>query len=333
MSAASRSAAGQPRRFGALALALALGGLFVPEAARGYVRESTGRGLCLWWGRSGSPAWAPDDAYWLNGRKVTWQLSTARQPSGCATFGEAQALVRTAFAQWSEATAAGDALPCTDVTFIEGPTTDSITVGHDGAHVIVWRSGSCAAVVPQNDPCLTTGGCGNIYNCWESDGTHGANVLALTWLIYDTTNGEILDADMELQDTSAADPGSGAYFTCTPRAWAGGANLCIGPPFDKTDCTWIDVGNTVTHEVGHIVGLDHAPDPDVTMAPTAAPGELSKRQLHPDDIAGVCAIYPRGRPTSTCYGPAQGCGCGGPGAGGALLPLLPLLLRRRGRRR
>jgi hypothetical protein len=47
-------------------------------------------------------------------------------------------------------------------------------------------------------------------------------------------------------------------------------------------------------------------------------GDLAKRTLSPDDVAGVCAIYPS----------AGGCGSG-PGAGpGALAALLALLALR-----
>jgi Matrixin len=304
-------------RGAALALALAA----APASA--YVREATGAGdRCLWLGRGGPPRWAPERVWWLGGRSLTWTLSTRHQPSGCATFAEVQALVRGAFAQWSGATRSGEAQPCTDLDLVEGPTTDAFAIGQDEQNLLVWRSGNCADVAPAGDPCLTEGGCGNRYNCWEAENPdHGVNVLALTWLIYDTRSGEILDADMELHDTGAANLAAGAYYTCTPQAWTAPASPCPRPFFGRTDCTWVDVGNTVTHEVGHIVGLDHVAEPAATMAATAQPGEVSKRQLHGDDVAGVCAIYPRGQATATCYAPPGGCGCGG-GPAGALLPLL-----------
>ena len=55
--------------------------------------------------------------------------------------------------------------------------------------------------------------------------------------------------------------------------------------------TW-DVQNTITHEAGHVLGLDHDAVPDSTMEFEAEAGDINKRDLHPDDIEGLCAIYP-----------------------------------------
>ncbi|HEX9398667.1 MAG TPA: peptidase M10, partial [Anaeromyxobacter sp.] len=69
--------------------------------------------------------------------------------------------------------------------------------------------------------------------------------------------------------------------------------------------------------------LAHAPSSTVTMFATTSPGELEKRSLSADDVAGVCAIYPD---------PSGGCGCGrGEGAGAASLLVASLALRRRRR--
>jgi hypothetical protein len=324
------------RQGAALALLLAAG----PAAA--YERTAGAGGLCLWWGT----------------RSVPFSLSTARTPSGCAAFADAQALVRQGFAQWTGAARPGEAA-CTDFAFVECDTTGSFAVGRDAQNLVVFRHRSCAEVAP-GDPCHSTGGCGNIYDCWEADGAHGAGTLALTWTSYDTSTGEIVDADIELQDwnDSTAAPG-GWYYTCVPASWAAAAPaVCAGSFFGRTDCAYIDVGNTVTHESGHVLGLDHpcvagasCVDPDATMAATASAGEVSKRMLALDDVDGVCAIYPAALPTSTCLAQppapgahrdrvcphparASGCGCGGgPGSLAAVWPVLLYLARRRITRR
>lgn len=54
----------------------------------------------------------------------------------------------------------------------------------------------------------------------------------------------------------------------------------------------VDLRNTMTHEVGHFIGLDHTDVTDATMFATAPIGEIAKRTLHQDDIAGVCHVYP-----------------------------------------
>ncbi len=72
-----------------------------------------------------------------------------------------------------------------------------------------------------------------------------------------------------------------------------------------------DVIGTITHEIGHVVGLDHTNVTDATMFPTAAPGLCPCRTLKQDDINGVCAIYPSGtnpgggKAGATCSVPAD----------------------------
>ncbi len=55
----------------------------------------------------------------------------------------------------------------------------------------------------------------------------------------------------------------------------------------------MDVGHIATHEVGHVLGLDHSSVSGAVMWPTARPGDLSNRKLHSDDSAGLSALYPR----------------------------------------
>lgn len=53
-----------------------------------------------------------------------------------------------------------------------------------------------------------------------------------------------------------------------------------------------DMFGTVTHEVGHLIGLDHTNVQNATMFPTASPGLCPCRTLKQDDINGVCSLYP-----------------------------------------
>jgi len=93
--------------------------------------------------------------------------------------------------------------------------------------------------------------------------------VAFTAVTYNKDDGLILDADIELNEQDYA-------FTTTP---------------DKEHFK-IDLQNTLTHEVGHVAGLDHSSDSESTMYFKAAPGESSKRTLGPDDIEGLCTLYP-----------------------------------------
>jgi MYXO-CTERM domain-containing protein len=87
----------------------------------------------------------------------------------------------------------------------------------------------------------------------------------------------------------------------------------------------MDLRNTLTHEVGHFVGLAHARDPAATMDASTQMREVEKRTLAADDVDGVCAIYPAEDD--------GGCGCGSGGAAGALALLVAALALRRPRRR
>ncbi|MEY3012775.1 MAG: hypothetical protein RIT45_1510 [Pseudomonadota bacterium] len=95
-----------------------------------------------------------------------------------------------------------------------------------------------------------------------------SHVIALTLVAADNKSGLIGDADI-LVNT--------AHKT-----------FCVAP-----DCAIgrYDLQNTVTHEVGHLLGLDHSLVSEATMFGGAPPQETSKRDLDPDDVAGVCTAY------------------------------------------
>ena len=111
----------------------------------------------------------------------------------------------------------------------------------------------------------------------RADWPHQRGVIAVTTVTFcNSTSGEdcpdagvVLDADIELN----------------------------GHEFDFTTTriptrVRFDIANTVTHEIGHFVGLDHTPVDEATMFASAPPGEVRKASLHEDDIDGFCAIYP-----------------------------------------
>lgn len=93
--------------------------------------------------------------------------------------------------------------------------------------------------------------------------------FALTSVTYNPRTGQIVDADLEIN--------SEIYF------------LNVGDPVDPN---LADLKNTLVHEVGHFVGMDHSTVPRATMYASADLGETMKRDLAPDDIDGICASYP-----------------------------------------
>jgi hypothetical protein len=176
--------------------------------------------------------------------------------------------VRISYQHWTD-------VACSDFTFLDQGVTADGRAGYnwrdpgDNRNVVVWREGN------PDDP----------VDGWP----HQRGALAITTVTFNSRSGKILDADIELNGA----PGASREFRFA---------ACPPPP---ASCTDIDVENTVTHEVGHVVGLDH-PLPgtpgaaDTTMFASAPPGETKKRSLAQDDVDGICAIYPAGRPTTPC---------------------------------
>jgi hypothetical protein len=104
--------------------------------------------------------------------------------------------------------------------------------------------------------------------------------LAITTVTYVTTTGELLDADVEVNDASMALSACDPSETCVVR---------------------VDLQNMMTHEFGHVLGLDHPPGNLATMAATSSQGDLEKRTLSDDDVAGICTLYPSGSLPGECY--------------------------------
>jgi MYXO-CTERM domain-containing protein len=192
---------------------------------------------------------------------------------------------------------------------------------------------------------------------------HDPLLLALTSVFARATDGEIVDADIELnavnfQWTNIPDSG------VNPRQGAA------------------DLANVLTHELGHLLGLSDncaaagAPTPPLddtgkpappcdtapaalregTMFPGTVPDDIGKRTLAPDDVAAVCALFPLYSPPDAGAagdalitigasdagpspppmpaGKSSGCQVGGGASGGpwAALAVALLALRRRRRR-
>lgn len=188
---------------------------------------------------------------------------------------------------------------CSDFVFTRGEDRPNPLVGYVEAtdenprptneNVILFREVSCLDAVEQGDPCWEDGTCGNAYQCWE----HGEGVIGLTTSTYSLRTGHVLDADIEL---NASLPGGFLFTTVSSPP-------CEGIP--STSCVAMDLQNTMTHELGHVVGLDHVTTPGSTMEATAPPGETRKRILDVGSAEGFCSIYPRGLPPTQCLEPVE----------------------------
>jgi MYXO-CTERM domain-containing protein len=291
--------------------------LFAASApAFAYKRSVNTGNVCIWWSSRGH----------------SFQIDALGTPDVPAV--QAFTAIRKSFQTWAD-------VACSDLSFPDqGLSMDprdrvvGYFPGRYNRNLVLWRTRFCGngkngGVVPPGDGCLTEGGCANAYDCWD----HGDGVIATTTTTSNRFTGQINDTDIEVNDSVGSD---GSKFTFT--AVDGGP--CVDAT--QTGCVRIDIQNTITHEAGHTLGLDHTTDPNATMYATAPEGETSKRVLGSDDIQGICDIYPRGARTSTCdddpitltpTGSSNGgCGCShaqtGPGATLAALAVF-LLSRRR----
>lgn len=167
---------------------------------------------------------------------------------------------------------------------------------------------------------------------------YDAMAAAITTVFYvdhpgQSNDGAIVDADVELN-------GINFTFVQEPSTMA-----------PRTGTNLADFENTLTHELGHLMGLDHtcrdsatpanavddtgAPPPDcraipaaqrdkiteATMYNLAVPGEIKKRSPEADDVAGICAAYPTAKDPKKCaptnlkdFETSGGCTMGGRGA-------------------
>ncbi len=259
------------RRAAALALVCAS---FVASAQEGgFLRTRVpGKELCLHWSAR---------RYVYN-----YHSSGSTQTPGTAEF----VAMESAFDSWRAL-----AKDCSDFVFESGPMVGTAVVGYDrdstdNTNVIVFRERHCRAVVPENDPCWADGrtACGNKYQCWDN----GDRVIALTTSTFSTVTGIVFDSDIEF---NAAPDELGERFLFTTIS---------GPPCEPEAqsalCSATDVQNTLTHEIGHVIGLDHVEVSGSTMEPTAPIGETQKRVLDEGTRAGFCRIYPKAQPTPPC---------------------------------
>ncbi len=145
-----------------------------------------------------------------------------------------------------------------------------------------------------------------VHEGWSERMGHDPEAFALTTTFFLLESGQIVDADMELNEEDWD------FAVCPPEG-------CMDGSVEMPNS--VDLENTITHEAGHFFGLAHNEVEDSTMWACADAGEVFKRDLESDDVEGICTIYgpdslpdscrfePRGGFDPYCAEDREDCGC------------------------
>jgi len=238
----------------------------LPLAARrahGYVRSRSSAGVPVCWPRS----------------TISLELAAGASLPDLPQA-DLVAAVRAAAATWS-----APAVSCTGLTLDVQVSPDAradATV--DGHNVITFRQDRW-----EHQPCTLPEGC-----------AYDPSELIQTSVYARAQTGVVIGADVEIN--------------AVRFHWA---DVLKSKPVGSS---YVDLQNALTHDLGHLIGLDHtcydasragAPPVDqhgqpipacgpnvpddvkaTTMYPMVDVGETSKRDLAPDDVEGVCALFP-----------------------------------------
>lgn len=226
-------------------------------------------------------------AHFLFWDRACMELSVMDRPGPGFTTAELDTAVDAAFAQWTDLDCGDGRQPGFQIR-----RTDERGVCDVAQYVSGEGNANTVAVVDDG---------------WEERSGHDRAAFALTTTFFLLDTGEIVDADLELNEDDWD------FATCPEEGCMDGS---------------VDLGNTLTHEAGHFFGLAHSDaDPESTMWACADSGETFKRSLAPDDVEGMCTVYgpdalstecrftPRGGFDPFCADDREGCGCRVAGTG------------------
>lgn len=250
--------------------------------------------------------------YWKSG---CVQVTTDSEGTTALPAAEESTVVSGVIAHWNTSIAS-----CSYMNLAEQPSS-SVEVGRDFKNVIKFRDTAWCRPAIADDP----------MRCYSS------SAAGLTTVVYvdDASNdrdGEIVDADVELNNVNFAISNNGQST--------------------KPSGCKSDLANTLTHELGHLLGLEHtclaAGDPprtdeqgrsvpscgspllrpditDATMYNFQDCEETKKATLSMDEINSMCSVYPIADDPGTCgsaSNTSDGCCSAQPNVPGTLALLL-----------
>jgi len=247
------------RSLHAAALVLALAASFSADHASAYCRMTTDGSSQI--GNAPCPT---------EGAPLEWKdacLSYAIDGQGSEWMDDAdvQAAIDASFASWQNADCGGSkpnlifkAFRASTCQRAEFNTTGNVN--------------TIAFLDPFQDPC--------------ADQAYPARAFAVTVVWHNTSTGEILDADMMINDEFAVGGNAGGPYANCPDTGCEGTDA--------------DLASIVTHEIGHFIGIGHTDVPQATMFASADRRDVGKRTLAQDDVDAVCDIYPPGNLDQSC---------------------------------
>lgn len=228
--------------------------LVAGESADAYISirvpvGSAGQALPVRWDLNNTAA-RPN----VSNRRVLYEIADhgTRDAGGFAGPVNEFEAVQNSFAAWRN-------INESEIDFeFAGSTTNAVSVATDNRNVIRWV-----------DSNIATG------------------VFAVTITTFNTTTGDIVDADMELNDRDFT------WDTLGPNGTQG----IIGRAM---------IENVVTHELGHFIGLDHPTNSQATLFFASSPGLIDQTTLEVDDRAPVINDYSSPTVSDPTLGTVQG---------------------------
>lgn len=133
-----------------------------------------------------------------------------------------------------------------------------------------WNDHSSIAITPQYTNSLPPLGESTTLRFTENPAYFGSGVLAVTTIEHDPKNGVIFSADILVNESSL----NSTFFSGSPALSSGSEYAYLG--------------DVITHEVGHLLGLAHSEVTGSTMLYSIFKGQ---HEIAADDIAGLKNIY------------------------------------------